>query len=268
LKGLIMSIKSISLVITVALLVVASGCSNMDPNTKEALRWERHDINRPKPKVVTPGAKPGQAPSNAIVLFDGKDLSAWVNKKSGGKPKWKVKGGFVEVAGIGKDGDIETKQAFGDFQLHIEWASPAVANKAKQGRGNSGVFPMGLYELQVLDSYKSETYADGQAGAVYGQYPPLFNVCRKPGQWQSYDIIFHRPRFNKNGRLKKPGRITALHNGVLIQDNVEILGPTKDKVRKGYTTHVDKLPISLQDHKNPVRYRNIWVVELCEKAND
>jgi hypothetical protein len=163
---------------------------------------------------------------------------------------------------VAKTGSIRTKQGFGDCQLHVEWATPAVVVGNSQERGNSGVFLMDTYEVQVLDSYDNKTYADGSAAAVYGQYPPLVNACRKPGEWQTYDIIFHRPRFDEAGKLLSPARLTVLHNGVLVQDNVELTGPTGHHVRPPYKAHPDRLPLSLQDHGNPVRYRDVWIRSL------
>ena len=162
-------------------------------------------------------------------------------------------------------GGIHTTDTFGDVQLHVEWATPSPARGTDQDRGNSGVFLMGKYEVQVLDSYENVTYADGQAGAVYGQYPPLVNVSRPPGEWQSYDIIFHRPHFAANGTLVSPGRFTVLQNGVLVQDNVALLGPTSYMRRDPYVAHPDRLPIGLQDHGHPVRFRNIWARDLEAK---
>ena len=227
-------------------------------------KWEIHDRTRPHSPVITPGTAstqdaPGLAPSDAIVLFDGKDLSKWHSE--GNTPaKWKVADGYFEV--VAKTGSLTTNEAFGDCQLHVEWASPNPPHGTDQDRGNSGIFLMGLFEIQVLDSFQSETYADGQAGAVYGQYPPLVNACRPPGQWQTYDIIFHGPRFAADGKLLRKARITVLQNGALIQDNVEPTGPTEHKARPPYTPVPEKLPLSLQDHNHPVRYRNIWVREL------
>jgi len=206
-----------------------------------------------EPRVVNPGPPP----ADAIVLFDGTDLSQW-RKKSGGKAAWELKDGVATVNGTG---DIVTQQPFGDCQLHIEWATPAEVKGEGQGRGNSGVIIQGRYELQVLDSYQNKTYFNGQAGAVYSQYAPLVNVSRKPGEWQSYDVIFHAPRFDENGKLSKPATITVLQNGVLVQDNVEIKGPTANQPTK-YEAHPLKQPLVLQDHGNPVRYRNIWIREL------
>jgi hypothetical protein len=201
------------------------------------------------------------APSDAAVLFDGRDLSGW-QVADGGPAKWKVENGYMEV--VAKTGSIRTKTGFGDCQLHVEWAAPAVVSGEGQERGNSGVFLMDTYEVQVLDCYDNKTYADGMTAAVYGQFPPLVNACRKPGEWQTYDIIFHRPRFDASGKVTSPARMTVFHNGVLVQDNVELTGPTAHKARPPYKAHPDKLPLSLQDHGNPVRYRNIWIRELKE----
>jgi hypothetical protein len=224
-------------------------------------KWAVHDLSRPLPPVVDPGpsSPPVPAPSDALVLFDEKDLAKWEDSK-GGPAKWKVENGYMEV--VAKTGSIQTRMGFGDCQLHVEWATPAVVGDEGQGRGNSGVFLMGLYEVQVLDSYNNVTYADGMAASVYGQYPPLVNVCRKPGEWQTYDIIFHRPRFDAGGKVLAPARMTVLHNGVLVHDNVELTGPTAHKARPPYNAHPNKLPLSLQDHGNPVRYRNIWLRPL------
>ena len=226
--------------------------------------WKIHDLNRPLPAVIDPGTSstqdlPGRSPSDAVVLFDGKDLSRWVHK-DGSAAKWKVENGYAEVAA--KTGYIYTRDSFGDCQLHVEFAEPVPPKGESQERGNSGVFLMGLYEIQVLDTYENKTYADGMASAVYGQYPPLVNASRPPGQWQSYDIVFHGPRFDKEGKLTRPARVTVLHNGVLVQDNVELSGPTAHGERPPYKAQPDKLPLALQDHGNPVRYRNIWIREL------
>jgi 3-keto-disaccharide hydrolase len=227
-------------------------------------KWKIHDLNRPVPAVVDPGTpstqeQPGRAPSDAVVLFDGKDLSLWTHK-DGSAAKWTVENGYFQV--LPKSGYIYTRQPFGDCQLHVEFAEPVPAKGESQERGNSGVFLMGLYEIQVLDSYENKTYADGQAGAVYGQFPPLVNASRPPGQWQTYDVVFHGPRFDKSGKLLQPARITLLHNGVLAQDNVELSGPTAHGERPTYTVQPEKLPLALQDHGAPVRYRNIWIREL------
>jgi hypothetical protein len=224
--------------------------------------WKVHDMDRPAPKVIDPGTTStqdaaGRPPSDAIILFDGKDLSRW-QSKDGSPAKWKVANGYLETTP--KSGYIYTKQSFADCQLHVEFATPSPSVGEGQDRGNSGVFLMGLYEIQVLDSYNNRTYADGQAGALYGQYPPLVNASRPPGQWQTYTIIFHPSRWDKDGKLIRIGRVSVFHNGILIQDNVEVQGPTvtgePDK------PHTEKLPLALQDHNHPVRYRNIWLREI------
>ncbi len=223
--------------------------------------WKAHDFTRPRPVVVTPGPATGPVapPSDAIVLFDGTDLSKWQSVNGGAAP-WKVEGGYMET--VAGSGFIQTKQAFGDVQLHVEWAAPVPAVGSGQGRGNSGVFLMGHYEIQVLDSYENDTYPDGQAAAAYGQAPPLVNVARPPGEWQTYDIIFRRPHFAPDGSLKEPARITVIHNGVLVQDHTAYWGPTSWLQHLPYTSHAPRLPLILQDHDNPVRFRNIWIREL------
>jgi len=226
-------------------------------------KWKVHDGTRPQPRIVTPGTfstqkKPGQPPSDAIVLFDGKDSSKWVGR-DGGPIQWKVEGGVMEVT---RTGDIETKEHFGDCQLHIEWAAPAEVKGESQGRGNSGVFLMGRYEIQVLDGYNNVTYADGITAAIYGQYPPLVNACRKPGEWQTYDIFFVAPRF-EGEKLISPAYATVVHNGVLVHHHQELLGPTGHRTLSSYKEpHPPKGPLRLQDHGDPVRYRNIWVRPL------
>jgi hypothetical protein len=233
-------------------------------NAQVDTTWKIHDPNRPLPPVIDPGTPstqelPGHPPSDAVVLFDGKDLSKWAHE-DGSAAKWKVENGYAEVAP--KSGYIYTREAFGDCQLHVEFAEPVPPKGESQERGNSGVFLMGLYEIQVLDSYENKTYADGQAAAVYGQYPPLVNASRAPGQWQSYDIVFHGPRFDKDGKLLRPARVTVLHDGVLVQDNVELSGPTANGARPPYKAQAEKLPLALQDHGDPVHFRNIWIREL------
>ncbi|HVS66893.1 MAG TPA: DUF1080 domain-containing protein [Thermoanaerobaculia bacterium] len=222
-----------------------------DPKLTEV--WE------PVPPVVVPGA--GTAPpSDAIVLFDGSDLSAWKSSRDGGAARWKVEdGAFTVVAGTGP---IETRQAFGDVQLHIEWRTPSEVVGEDQGRGNSGVYLMGLYELQVLDSYQNRTYPNGQAASIYKQHIPLVNASRPPGVWQSYDVIFHAPRFAADGALESPATMTVLHNGVLVQDHAVLRGPTLYIGEPEYSAHEPKRPLMLQDHGNPVSFRNAWVREL------
>jgi hypothetical protein len=211
----------------------------------------------PKPPVVDPGSI-GGTPSDAIVLFNGRDLSQW----DGGE-KWAIKDGYA-ICG----GNITTKRPFGDCQLHVEWATPAEVEGAGQGRGNSGVYLMGMYEIQILDSYENETSVDSQSGSVYKQRPPLVNVCRKPGEWQSFDIVFRSPRFDRQGQLLRPAYVTVFQNGVLIQDHFELLGPSGYRQTPRYSPHEAKLPLRLQYHRSPVRFRNIWIRELGDTGDD
>ncbi|WP_204848214.1 3-keto-disaccharide hydrolase [Rhodopila globiformis] len=233
-------------------------------SARGTIGYEVHDGRRPQPAVITPGTfstqdQPGKAPSDAIVLFDGKDLSRWESVKGGGAP-WKVIDGHVEC--VPGSGDIRTRQSFGDVQLHVEWLVPPGTKGRSQERGNSGVFLQGLYEMQVLDNYRNETYADGMAGAIYGQYPPLVNASRAQGAWQSYDIVFH-PAKLQDGKVVRPARVTAFFNGVLVQDDMDLIGPTGHKVLAAYPEWLpDKGPVRLQDHNNTIWYRNIWVREL------
>ena len=209
--------------------------------------------------MVTPG-KGSLPPSDAIVLYSGpEDLVKWESTK-GGPATWTATGEALTVKP--RTGSIKTREAFGDVQLHLEWRTPSVIEGKGQGRGNSGVYLMGLYEVQVLDSYENETYYNGQAGSIYKQHIPLVNACRPPGQWQSYDIIFQAPVFNEDGSLAVPAFVTVLHNGVLIQNHVELLGPSKFIGKPSYEVHAGKLPLMLQDHNNPVSYRNIWIRPL------
>jgi len=228
---------------------------------QEPKDWPIHSRERPQPPVVDPGAGalPVPPPKDAIVLFDGTNLAKWVHP-DGNAAKWIVRDGYFEVQP--GSGNLMTRDSFGDVQLHVEWASPSPAKGTDQDRGNSGVYLMNKYELQVLDSYASKTYADGQAGALYGQFPPLVNASRPPGTWQSYDIVFHGPRFDSSGRLLRPATMTVLHNGVLVQDHATLTGPTGHYARPPYEVHPEKLPILLQDHSHPVRFRNIWLREL------
>ena len=213
-----------------------------------------------EPRVISPGPV-GGAPSDAIVLFDGRDLSQWKSVNGGGDAKWLVKDGFMQV--VAKTGDIATKQEFGDIQVHIEWATPSEVQGTGQGRGNSGLFLHGRYEVQILDSFDNKTYFHGQAAAVYKQHTPLVNASRKPGEWQTYDVIYRAPKFDETGNVLKKGTVTVFHNGVLVQDHVEILGTTTNlDVQPTYTKHPPQGPIRLQDHGNPMRFRNIWVRPL------
>jgi len=232
-------------------------------NAQLSTGWKSHDLSRPQPKVVTASMKPGGAPSDAIVLFDGTDLSQWVSS-NGADPKWKVVDGAMES--VPRSGYIVSKQKFGDCQLHVEFATPKTVKGSGQGRGNSGVFLMGEFEVQVLDSFENPTYSDGSAGSIYGQYPPLVNASRKPGEWQTYDNVFKRPRFSEKGELVSAARLTVFHNGVLIQDGNDALGPTNWIRFNDYGKMAGKTegPLSLQDHGNPVRYRNIWLRNLEE----
>ncbi|MCA0375881.1 MAG: DUF1080 domain-containing protein [Gemmatimonadetes bacterium] len=229
--------------------------------------WPQHSRARPVPAVVTP-PPPAAAlpPADAIVLFDGVSLARWTHA-DGGAAKWVVKDGFFQVApGTGM---LFTRDSVGDVQLHIEWMAPDPPTGQDQDRGNSGVFfGDGRYEVQVLDSYRNPTYADGQAGAIYGQYPPLVNASRPPGQWQSYDIVYRRPRFGARGVLVSPAMLTVLHNGVLVQDHRALVGPTANGSRPPFSLHPDRLRIGLQDHEHPVRFRNVWMRPLEARPDE
>jgi hypothetical protein len=221
---------------------------------------EATEFWEPVPRKVTAAAQMGQAPSDAIIIFDGKNLDNFVSSKDGSAPQWKVENGAFTVTP--RTGAIKTKQGFGDMQLHIEWSAPTVIKGEGQGRGNSGIFLMSLYELQVLDSYESRTYSNGQAGSIYKQHPPLVNAMKAPGEWNSYDVIFTAPKFNADGMLVTPARVTVLHNGILVQNNVEIKGPTEYIGIPNYKAHATEMPLELQDHGDLVSYRNIWVRKL------
>lgn len=227
-------------------------------------KWHVHDPARPHPPVVTPGVNPGDPPSDAIILFDGKDLSHWnaatQTMPSGitvrpGPPGWKVENGYMEVV-LGA-GDIATKEKFGDVQLHVEFANPAVIRGNSQNRGNSGIFLQGRYETQVLDGWDNPTYADGQIGAIYGQWPPLANPARKPGEWQAYDIVFEAPKMDGD-KVLKPAYVTVFLNGILMHNHKELLGPTVHRQAAQYFPQPDEDSILLQNHNTLVRYRNIW----------
>jgi hypothetical protein len=230
------------------------------PGTK----WHVHDPDRPRPRVITPGetfSHLAPAPSDAVVLFDGKDLAKWQDTK-GGTARWKVENGYMEVAKGA--GSIRTRDEFSDFQLHLEFATPAEVKGNSQGRGNSGVIIFGRYEVQVLDTYNNLTYPDGQCGAMYGSFPPLVNACKPPGVWQSYDIIFEAPRWDANQQLSKPAYVTVLHNGVVLHHRKAYLGQSLHQEAARYTPHAPQGFIELQDHGNPMRFRNIWLRKLGE----
>ena len=227
--------------------------ANQDPVATEL--WE------PVPPKVTPGE--GSAPpSDAIVLFDGTDFSHWVSAQDSGAVAWTLDSAARCMTVKAGTGAIRTRQGFGSMQLHLEFRPPAEVQGEGQGRGNSGVFLMGRYELQILDSYESRTYSNGQAGSIYKQYAPLVNASRGPGQWQRYDIIFMAPVWGESGRILRPATVTALHNGVLIQNDVALLGPTQYRGQAAYQPHAGELPLRLQDHGNPTSFRNIWVRKL------
>lgn len=247
-----MNSKIIAGVLIANILSTIAFAQGGDPKATEV--WE------PVPKVITPvvGNKP---PSDAIVLFDGKDLSQWQGEKSGKAAEWAIEKSGILTVKKGTGG-IQTKQSFGSCQLHVEWRTPAKVEGEGQGRGNSGIFLMGLYELQVLDSYGNKTYSNGQAGSIYKQHIPLVNASLKPGEWQEYDVIFTAPKFNTDGSLASPAKFTVLHNGVLIQNNIEVKGETVYIGQPEYKSHIEKGPLALQDHGNPTSFRNIWIREL------
>ena len=251
-------------VLTLAVLLIAvGGCTPATNDIEVDAGIETEEIVYPE--IVTPGNKCGRPPSNAIIIFDGKDASELqMATAEGGPVVWKIEKGYMEVSP--KTGGIIRRKGFGDCHLHVEWASPEKVEGEGEGRGNSGVYLMSRYEVQILDSWNNITCPHGQAGAIYKQHPPLFNACREPGEWQSYDIFFKRPRFDTDGNLLSPGYMTVMHNGVVIQNNSELTGwLQKDQDGNNiikYQAHPDRQPISFQDHHNPVRYRNIWVVDL------
>jgi 3-keto-disaccharide hydrolase len=226
--------------------------------------YKVHDAARKRPPKVTPGLPllHEAPPSDAIVLFDGKDLSQWTSGGRDGKmhePQWKVENGYVEI--VPHSGALITKEKFGDCQLHLEWMIPKGVEGAGQGRGNSGVELMRRYEIQVLESYENLTYADGQAAALYGQWPPLVNASRPQGEWNVYDIFFETPRFDGD-KVTKPGYVTVVHNGILVHHRKEILGKAIHRKVATYSPHEPEEPLSLQDHNQMVRYRNIWIRRL------
>ena len=243
-------------ILTLGLVILAAGAASGQVKIDSAKLTE---VWNPVPKIITPGLSSSSAPSDAIVLFDGKSTSAW--KGEDGKDiKWKVADNSLTVAA--GTGTIITKEGFGDMQLHVEWRTPAEVKGNGQGRGNSGIFMMGRYELQVLDNYNNPTYSNGQAGSIYKQLIPLANACRKPGEWQTYDVVFMAPRFNQDGTVKIPATVTVIHNGVLVQNHATLVGSTQYIGISSYQKHGDKESIILQDHGNPTSFRNIWVRNL------
>jgi hypothetical protein len=218
-------------------------------------RWRVHDRSRPQPRVVAPGAQNRLPPSDAIVLFDGCTLDGWLAFESGQPARWKVENGHMEV--VPGSGDIRTQAEFGDCQLHVEFAAPNEVAGTGQQRGNSGVFLMARYEIQVLDCYENPTYPDGTSAAIYGQYPPLVNACRPPGDWQMYDVVWIAPRF-EGSKLVSTAHCTVFHNGVLVHYNRQLLGPTSHRILPVWSPHPPLGPLRLQDHGDPVRFRNIW----------
>ncbi|MDF1823867.1 MAG: DUF1080 domain-containing protein [Verrucomicrobiales bacterium] len=231
-------------------------------------KWRVHDDTRPRPEVVTPGKTAADAPSDAIVLFDGTNLDEWIMEEDGSPADWTIGEGYFEVPEGGVGGYLRTKREFGDVQLHIEFATPSEVENESQGRGNSGIFFLGSYELQVLDSYENKSYADGQASAIYGYKPPLVNASRPPGEWQTYDVIFEAPKWDAEGNLLKKARITVFHNGVVTHHYQDYLGPSGHKKVANYDTVQETGPLKLQNHNNPTRYRNIWIREMDYTAND
>jgi hypothetical protein len=251
-------------ILGLAVLLLAAALSGTpgDLTAQEAPAWPMHSPDRPQPRSVEPGAHAGSVapPSDAIVLFDGGSLAEW---HSDGEPaRWRTGEDYFEVKP--GTGGLSTRRNFGSVQLHIEWMAPCPPQGSGQDRGNSGVFMMSRYEVQILDSWQNPTYPDGQAASLYGQHPPLVNASRPPGEWQSYDIIFRRPLFDAQGGVIRPARMTVLHNGVVVHDGAEMVGPTSHQVQNPYEAHDDALPILLQDHGARVRFRNVWVREISD----
>jgi hypothetical protein len=262
------------LILSLAVAAAAASAFQTEPAPKKkvgytdtpvlpGMKWRVHDPDRPQAPAVdpgtgSPGAQPGKPPSDAVVLFDGKDLSKWQTAE-GKEPGWILKDGVLEVPPprTPNGGDIVTKEPFGDCQFHIEWAAPDPPQGDLMNRGNSGVYFFGRYEVQIFDSFGGGIYADGQAASVYGQYPPLVNASRKPGEWQVYDILFTAPRF-KDGQLVSPAFVTVLHNGVCVHNHLQIMGSTMHRALPKYVPHEPAGPIRLQAHGNPVRFRSIW----------
>lgn len=235
---------------------------NISSAQQQDMKPEETEVWEPVPEKVDPGGFNDKAPpSDAVILFDGSDLDEWESAEGDGSPaEWNISGDHVTVAP--GTGSIQTKESFGSVQLHIEWRAPEVIEGEGQGRGNSGVFLQSKYELQVLDSYNNQTYSNGMAGSIYKQHIPLVNAAREPGQWQSYDVVYTAPVFGEDGSLESAARMTVFWNGVLVLDDVQIEGPTEYIGHPSYEAHEDELPIMLQDHSNPVSFRNIWLREL------
>jgi len=243
-------------ILAVAALLVSVRAGWCEPRTNDEYV---SPIVWPEPVAIDPGDA-SRAPSDAIVLFDGHDMSAWE-----GGDQWEVRDGYVVVAG---DRGIVSHQSFGDCQLHLEFATPAEVVGSGQGRGNSGVYLMGKYEVQILDSYQNRTYFDGQCAAIYKQQPPQVNASRPPGEWQTYDIIFEAPRFDSEGNVARPAYVTVLHNGVVVHYHLRLLGSTFFDRPPAYEAHPDRLPLHIQNHGNPIRFRNIWVREMYARPHD
>ncbi len=239
------------------------GLGYQDTPLVPGTQWHVHDGERPQPRVVTATnigeIAPVTPPGDAIVLFDGSGLDEWESKKDGGPAKWEIIGDAMRV--VPGTGGIRTRRKFGDIQLHVEWAAPAEVKGEGQGRGNSGVFLMECYEVQVLDCYRNPTYPDGTTGALYGQYPPLVNACVPPGEWNTYDIVWEAPVFDGDA-VARPAYITVIHNGVLLHNHVELMGQTGHKVAPSYAPHEPTGSIGLQDHGDLVQFRSIWLREL------
>jgi len=255
----------LSLVALTGFTAFGQGVGYTDTPQIRGQKWKVHDKDRPNPPVVTPGATFSHGappPDDATVLFDGSNLDAWASDKGNAPAPWKIENGYLEV--VGGSGGIHTKGEWQDVQLHLEFATPRKVEGESQGRGNSGVFFHGQFEIQVLDSYKNQTYADGQVGALYGQWPPLANPIKPPGEWNSYDIVFEAPRFDAEGKLTRPAYATVFLNGVLLHNRKEINGPTNHRSTPPYRAYSGKGNISLQDHGNPTRFRNMWVRPIGE----
>lgn len=241
-----MNVRILTAAVLAVGVVVNLGFALQTREYKSGIVW-------PEPKVVTPGPTPLDPPSDAIVLFDGKDLSKWKNGEN-----WEINDGHA----IARKSGITTLDSFGDCQLHLEFVSPDEVKGSGQGRGNSGVYFMGKYEVQILDSFENTTYFDGQCASIYKQTPPMVNACRKPGEWQTYDIVFEAPRFGDDGKVTKPAYLTVFQNGVLVQNHFELQGGTFFDRPAAYSKHADRLPINIQYHGNPVKFRNIWLREI------